>query len=159
MYSKNLTILFLIVSITAFAQSKKDIRKNNVKTLTETITNYENGKETTLNDVFRRFDKNGEVIEEINYDKNGKMKSKTITKYKDEDKTEETIFDANGKQLSREVYKYNVDGEKVEELHYDAKNELESRSLYTLKRGLKLERKTYDEKGKLIQVKKYNYGL
>ncbi len=140
-----------------FAQSKKDIRKNSVKTLTETVTIFENGKETTITDSFKKFDKNGETIEEINYDKNGKIKSKTIAKYKDEDKIEETIFDGNGKQVSREVYKYDVDSEKIEEWHYDSSNQLSSKSFYVNKRGLKIERKTYDTKGKLIQVKKYGY--
>ena len=51
------------------AQSKKDIRKNGVKGMTEVIVEYENGKEVSHNDVSKKFDKEGEVILEVNYDK------------------------------------------------------------------------------------------
>jgi uncharacterized protein YkuJ len=142
-----------------FAQSKKDIRKNNIKGITEIITEYDGGKEVTHNDVSRKFDKEGEVIQEINYDKNGVLKEKTLTKNnKDGDKIEETIFDANGKQSKRFAYKYDGFGQKIEEIEYDAKNILFTKSVYSNNaKGLKTERKTYDAKGKLIQVKKYIY--
>lgn len=143
----------------SFAQGKKIIRKNNVKGITEVITDYENGKESTHNDVVKKFDKNGETIQEINYDKNGILKEKILTKNnKDGDKVEETTFDANNKQSSRSTFKYNSDGEKIEEAKYDAKNNLQSKSVYSInKNGLKTDKKTYDAKGKLIQTKKYIY--
>jgi hypothetical protein len=149
---------FTLFTGSGFAQSKKDIRKNNVKTLTETITTFENGKETTRNDLIQKFDKKGQVIEETRYDKSGKFKEKVVTKYNNlDDKTEEIIYDANGKQHSREIYKYDAEGDKSEEWHYDDRNELVSKSFYTTKKGLRIERKTYDMKGKLIQSKKYEY--
>lgn len=151
-------LLMLIVSSTIFAQSKKDIKKNKVKSLTETIISYENGKEIIHNDLIRKFDKNGQVIEETNFDKNGKIKTKTISKFNNlEDKVEETVLDGNNRQISREVYKYDAEDEKSEEWHYNEKNEFESKSVYVVKNGLKIERKTYDSKGKLIQLKKYIY--
>ena len=156
-----LTLLFacVLASFTvSFAQSKKYIKKHKIKSITETITTFENGKELTRNDQFSRYDKDGQIIEQIDYDKNGKVKTKTITKYNNlEDKTEETVFDGNNKQVLREIYKYDADGVKSEEWHYDEKDELVSKSLYTVKNGLKTERKMYDTKGKLIQTKKYAY--
>ncbi len=155
--------IFLFIHFTLFisnalAQSKKAIRKNNVTTLTETITTFDNGKETTRNDLIQKFDKKGQVLEETSYDKMGKFKQKTVAKYNNlDDKTEEITFDANNKQLSKEVYKYDAEGDKSEEWHYDGNNELVSKSFYVNKKGLKTERKTYDTKGKLIQVKKYSY--
>lgn len=142
-----------------FAQSKKDIRKNSIKGITEVVTEYENGKESTHNDVSKKFDKEGEVIQEINYDKNGALKEKVLTKNnKDGDKIEEVIYDANGKQNKRFTYKYDSYGEKNEEIQYDAKNALLTKSVYIINaKGLKTEKKTYDAKGKLIQVKKYIY--
>ena len=156
-----LTLLFacFMASLNlSFAQSKKNIKKYKIKSITETVTTFEGGKELTRNDQFTRYDKNGQIIEQIDYDKNGKIKTKTITKYNNlEDKNEETIFDGNNKQVLREVYKYDADGEKSEEWHYDDKDELVSKSIYTVKNGLKIERKMYDTKGKLIQTKKYAY--
>lgn len=152
-------LLFFLFPFLVFSQSKKDVRKNNIKSVTEVITEYENGKESTHNDVSKKFDKNGAVIQEINYDKNGVLKEKILTKNnKEGDKIEEAYFDANGKQFERFTYKYNDSGEKTEEIKYDAKNVLISKSVYTInKNGLKTEKKTYDTKGKLIQVKKYMY--
>lgn len=157
-----LSLIFVLLFIStkiSFAQSKKDIRKNGVKGMTEVIVEYENGKEVSHNDVSKKFDKEGEIILEVNYDKNGALKDKTATKFnRDGDKIEETIFDATGKQANRFVYKYNADGEKSEEIKYDSKNTLVSRSVYVINgKGLKTERKTYDVKGKLIQTKKYIY--
>ena len=84
------------------AQSKKDIRKNGVKGITEVVVEYENGKEVSHNDVSKKFDKEGEVILEVNYDKNGALKDKTATKFnRDGDKIEEATFDATGKQINR----------------------------------------------------------
>lgn len=152
-------VLMCCLMLEGFAQGKKTIRKNNIKGMTEVITDYENGRENTHNDVAKKFDKEGETIQEINYDKNGVLKEKILTKNnKEGDKIEEIIFDANGKQSSRFTYKYNSDGEKIEEVKYDAKNSLQSKSVYGInKNGLKTEKKTYDSKGKLIQTKKYVY--
>ncbi len=153
------TVIFLLFCLRSFAQSKKELRKNNVKGITEIITEYENGKESTHNDVSKKFDKEGETIQEINYDKNGVLKEKILTKNnKDGDKLEETIFDGNGKQSKRFTYKYDGFGQKIEEIEYDAKNTLLTKSVYVNNaKGLKSERKMYDAKGKLIQIKKYIY--
>ena len=153
------TMLFLSGIFSCFAQSKKAIRKNNIKGITEVVTEYEAGKESTHNDVAKKFDRDGEVIQEINYDKNGILKEKILTKNnKDGDKIEETFFGADGKQSRRFAYKYDSFGEKIEEIQYDAKNELFTKSVYVNNnKGLKAEKKTYDAKGKLIQVKKYIY--
>lgn len=154
-----LMIVLPLLGIESFAQSKKDIRKNNIKGLTEVVTEYENGKEITHNDVAKKFDKQGEVIQEVNYDRNGALKEKIVTKNnKDGDKIEEIFYDANGKQSKRFTYKYDSFGEKTEEIQYDAKNVLLTKSVYSNNnKGLKAERKTYDAKGKLIQLKKYVY--
>ena len=73
-------IVLPFIGMESFAQSKKEIRKNNIKGVSEVITEYENGKESTHNDVSKKFDKEGEVIQEINYDKNGVLKEKILTK-------------------------------------------------------------------------------
>ena len=152
-------VVLPFLGLQSFAQSKKDIRKNNIKGITEVVIEYENGKETTHNDVAKRFDKEGEVIQEINYDKNGVLKEKIVTKNnRDGDKIEEVFYDATGKQSKRFTYKYDSFGEKTEEIQYDAKNILLTKSIYSNNnKGLKAERKTYDAKGKLIQIKKYVY--
>ena len=154
-----ITVVFWCLGGFCVAQSKKDIRKNGVKSLTEMIINYHDGKESTHQDSYQKFNKNGDTVDETEFDKTGKIKKRVVTKYNSlNDKTEETTFDEKGKQVEKLTYKYNSDGEKTEEWLYNDKNELVEKSVYSFnKKGLKTDRKTYDMKGKLIQLKKYIY--
>ncbi|MDI9857620.1 hypothetical protein [Flectobacillus roseus] len=156
-----IAILLLATSYLSYGQSKKEVKKNKIKTVTEQITESIGGKEVTRNDGYKKFNKQGEVIEEAEYDKSGKLKRKVLSKYNEfDDKIEEVIVDGNNHQIEREVYKYDSFKEKSEVLHYNEHNELDCRSVYSINgNGLKTEKKTYDAKGKLIQVKKYTYGF
>ncbi|MEA5260468.1 hypothetical protein VB264_21910 [Arcicella aquatica] len=155
-----ITILCLILSAQLFGQSKKDLKKYRVKNITEIIVDVSGGKETKRTDVQKKLDDNGNVIEEINFDKKGNIQTKTLNKYNSEkDKVEEIVQDANGKQISREVYKYDINGEKKEEWKYNELNTLEAKQIYTIdSKGFRTERKTIDAQGKTIQIKKYIYG-
>jgi predicted membrane protein len=62
-------ILFSFIYL--FAQNKKEVKKNKIKTVT--VTETAAGK--TLNDEKTVFDKNGEVIEETSYTKEGAIKN------------------------------------------------------------------------------------
>lgn len=156
------SFLFLLLSLTAgmgYAQSKKDIKQYDILDLTETITDYVDGKELTRTDAYKKFDKHGNVLEEVNYDKTGRFKEKVVRRFnRFDDKTEEITYDAANRQLRRETYQYNELGEKIGEQEFDGKNALVSKSVFTNdRRGLKTEKKTYDSRGNLIQVKKYKY--
>ena len=155
----NKLIIFLLFSVSVFAQGKKDIRKNGVKTLSEMVINYQDGNEITHQDSYQKFDKNGNIVDETEFDKAGKIKKRIVTKYDNlGDKLEETTLGENGKQIERLAYKYNSDSEKTEEWLYNDKNELTQKSIYTFNnKGLRTEKKTYDAKGQLIQLKKYIY--
>ncbi|MET3125755.1 hypothetical protein ABID42_000857 [Arcicella rosea] len=156
------TMAFLCIffSFQLLGQNKKDLKKYRVKSITEIITDFNGGKETKRYDVQKKLDDNGNVIEEVNFDKKGNIQNKIFSKYNSEkDKVEEILQDANSKQLSREVYKYDVNGEKKEEWKYNDLNVLESKYIYTIDgKGFRTERKTLDAQGKTIQIKKYIYG-
>ncbi|MFN8355939.1 MAG: hypothetical protein U0Y10_15905 [Spirosomataceae bacterium] len=154
-------ILWLLVAypVVSLAQSKKEVKKFDITSTTETVTETIDGKEVTHNDLIKKFDKHGNEIEEINYDKVGKLKERFVRKFdKNDNKIEEVTFDGNNHQTKKEIYKYDELGEKSEEYEYDAKNVLVSKSVFVLdRRGLKSEKRTYDAKGKLIQIKRYRY--
>lgn len=152
-------ILFVAITGLGFAQSKKEIKKYDIVAVTETITEIVDGKEVTRNDSYKKFDKDGNVLEEVNYDKTGKLKERIVRIYdRFDNKTQEITFDATNRQAKRETYKYNELGEKTEEVEYNDKNVLMTRSIFvTDRRGLKTEKKVYDGKGKLVQTKKYRY--
>ena len=90
--------VFFIYILSVNAQSKKELKKNKVKSYRQVHTSVENGKEVTVDALFHRFDGNGNLVEEINYDKDGKVKSHFIAVYnKNGDKTEEQVFSDDGK--------------------------------------------------------------
>ena len=155
----HLTILLLLIACLGFAQSKKEIKKYDIIAVTETITEVVDGKEITRNDSYKKFDKDGNVLEEVKYDKYGKLEERIVRIFERFDnKTKEITFDATNRQTKRETYKYDETGEKTEEIEYNSKNSLVTRSVFvTDRRGLKSEKKVYDSKGKLIQTKKYRY--
>lgn len=157
----NFSFLLLFVSLilggnlAVQAQSKKDIKNNKVKSITEVIVKGDK----TYNDTFQSFNKNGNVLEEIKYDNSGKIKERVTYKYnKSNKKSEQITFDASGNQKGKETYKYNADEEKNEESIYDGNNKLISRSVYTYNaKGLKKQKKTFDAQGTLVQTKTYQY--
>ncbi len=154
-------ILFILLSallvLPAYGQGKKTVKRNKIKTVTETRT--EDSK--TLTEEKTYFDREGREIERHTYNKDGELK--TIHKYKykynsNDDVVEETELDAQGNQKEKRVVKYNNLGDKIEELWYDEKNQLKKRQLTTYDaRGLKTERKTYDAQGNLKSIKKFVY--
>lgn len=153
-------IIICFASSTCLAQSRKEAKKNHLKSVTEIVSDFSSGKEVKHYDVQKKFDKNGNVTEEVNYDKKGIAESKTLTKYNSEDdKIEEFVYDPSGKLQSKTLFKYDFNGEKVEEQVFSDKNVLVSRVVYINNaQGLRLERKTFDAQGKLIQIKRYVYG-
>src|SRR4051812_10249730 len=109
--------LVLLLSVTiATAQSKKDLKKNKVRSFRESHTTVENGKEQTIDIQYQKMDDNGNVIEEIDYDKDGKEKSHVTAVYdKNGDKSEEQTLADDGKLKKRKVFKYNAKGDRISE--------------------------------------------
>src|SRR3954471_308650 len=104
-------LLFAAAILLAFhanAQSKKEIKKNKVKMLKESHTSVENGKESTFDVSMEKYDDNGNVIEEVDYDKEGKIKSHNTSTYdKNGDKIEEQVLTEDGKLKKKKTFKYN----------------------------------------------------
>jgi hypothetical protein len=147
--------VFILMSASAFSQKKKELKKYGVKAII--VTEAHGAK--TVNDSKTIYDANGEVIEEVNYDKDGNIKS-TI-KYKnnkDGDVIEESEYDEKNNLKEKKQYKYNGLGEKIEELLLDKDNKVVKKSVYSYdSKGFKTEKKTYDAGNNLISTKKYTY--
>lgn len=152
-----LTSLFFLTS--GYCQSKKDIRNAKVATETTTTTITDNGKEITYKDSYTVFDKNGNVNEQTEYNKDGTIKRKESNKYNaSNDKIEEKIFDAKDKSTKKTTFTYDVNKNKTGETEYDENGTVIRQVIYSYNnKGLKTEKKTYDGKKKLISTKKYTY--
>ena len=98
--TKRSSLFIMTLLISCFfcqAQKKKDIKKAGIKTITTTETQGTK----SFNDSKVTYDAGGNIIEEINYDKEGNLKS-------------------------TKKFKYNKDGDPIEETEYDEKSETEN---------------------------------
>jgi uncharacterized protein YjhX (UPF0386 family) len=148
-------VLFLIIPVFSFSQSKAILAKNKVKGVTE--TEVKNGISISESKEF--YDANGELIEEHKFDKVGKVKSiHKFTRNKVGDIIEELTYDSKSKLKEKRVVKHNDAGQKLEESFFDGKNALTKVAKYFYDtKGLKVEKKTFDAKGNLKKVNKYSY--
>ncbi len=154
--SSFLIIVLLISCLFCQAQKKKDIRKAGIKTITTTETQGTK----SFNDSKVTYDANGNMTEEINYDKEGNLKSIKKFKYnKDGHLIEETEYDEKKDLKEVRLTKYNSLGEKTEEQYLDKDKKQFKKYIYTFSaKGFKTERKHYDANNTLISTKKYAYG-
>lgn len=165
--------LFLFASLlfcTTFlsAQSKKQIKELKIKSATETVTIYKDGKETiTYKSDYSIFDKDGNTTTEIEYNQDGSIKRKQVTKFIGKDKSEEITEHPNDptggdndppKKYKKTTWKYNSGGDKTEELECDAAGNITKKTTYAYdSKGNKAFEMEYDGAGKLIQKTAYAY--
>jgi len=148
-------IFFMLLAVTTFAQKKKTIKKYNIRSVV--ITETEGSR--TMNDNKSFFNANGELVEEVNYNKEGKFKSDVKYKYNhDGDVTEENEYDEAGTLVEKRAIKYDALGEKAEELVTDKNGKQIKRITYAYNsKGLKTEKKTFNAGNALVSTKKIVY--
>lgn len=77
---------------------------------------------------------------------------------KNDNRIEELEYDGNGKLITKTQYSYNGNGDKILEVVYDASAKLTKKFVYIYNaKGLKVEKKEYDGANTLLLVKKYQY--
>ena len=179
----------IFISFSVFAQSKKekkDIKLYKIKSVTETVTEYENGKESVRKDSYIVYDKNANILQNEEYKRDGTLKHKEVNKYdSQENRLEQTLYEAPKPEKNvKYVCKYDMDDNKVEELQYDPTGKLVSKTQYSYSpkgnrtvevsfdpagklikkvvyaydtKGLKVEKKEFNNENKLILLRKYEY--
>lgn len=121
--------LLLLTGTFIYGQSDKTIKSLGIVTK-ETVRHTDTKNSYT--ESVEKFDENGNLIEEIEYSQDKTIKKHRQWTYNENnDKTSELELDANGKIISKIIYEY--DGK------------------------LKISKKEYNEKGKLISWKSYSY--
>ncbi|GAB4132556.1 MAG: hypothetical protein Fur0041_03960 [Bacteroidia bacterium] len=163
-----LSLSFLLLQVFAFAQSKKEVKQFKIKAVTETLTTYENGKQTaSYKSAYRVFDKEGNVTEDTEYNKDGSIRKRELSKYAGKEKIEE-IQENNGtddnnddgpaKKYKKTTWKYNSSGDKTEETIFDEKGYILRKTVFTYNaKGDKLSETTYDTGGRMIKKVTYTY--
>ena len=154
-----ITCLLVFMSSITFAQKKKTLKEYDIKSITETITNIENGKSYTTKESSITLYKNGNPIIEIKYNKDGSIKKKTITKYDEKkNRIEEIDYDGAGKIVSKQTYIYNSKGDRSIDMEYDANNVLVKKEVYSYdNKGFKTEKKVYNGNTILLKTHKYTF--
>ncbi len=154
-------------SISTFGQSKKekkDIKANKIKSVTENVTEFENGKEVTRKDSYTSYDKDANILLNEEFKKDGTLKHKEAYVYDSKgNKLEVTFFDAADAQPKAEknyklVSKYDIDNNKTEELEYSAQGKQISKTQYSYNtKGYKVLEVIFDTAGKLTKKTVYTY--
>jgi len=133
------TIVWIVSAfiITAVAgsvngQSAKTIKEKKIASVTVYEYFVEEGMDEPVVESFEKYDENGNL-------------------------TEIKELNSKGDVKRWETYSYNEDGKVVEEVFLDSKGRVESteKSIYT--DGLRVEKQYYNNKGKLVKRKVYEY--
>lgn len=117
---------------------RKETTKYSGKNKTEEVVDTRGDTEPNTPKTYKKstykYDKDGDKIEEVDYDVNGAVIKKTTFAYnKNKDKLFEIVYDASGKLIKKTAFGYD-------------------------KKGLKISKTTYGPGDVLIKMVKYTYG-
>ncbi len=165
---KYIFCLFIIYVIgdSCFAQSKKTVLKNKIKSVIENVTLYENGKEVTYKESYILYNKEGQVLTETKYNKDGSIKKQETFQYATgRNMTEKIIYhqadedQKKGIENKRTTFKYNLDNDKTEEVEYDSNSKVIQKVIYAYNnKGEKNSETSYDGEGKMKKKVNYTYN-
>lgn len=153
------TILFLSFTTFISAQSKKELKDAGVISRTENTSKLEKKALINYKESVEKYDENGNKIETIEYKSDGDIKNYDQFEYNDKGKlSKETHLDPLSKKPKETIeYTYNEDEKLIKEVYYNKKNEINKTVEYTYENKLKVEKKTTNGSGKVIETKKYTY--
>jgi hypothetical protein len=113
-------------SISLQAQSKVP-----VKSQTEYALETKGGKETEIKRHYQAFDQHGNLVDEIDYDSEGRLKEETKYEYNQKnEKVKETHFADDGKIDEISSYEYDVKGNRISKMVTDVNGKLKSKKKY-----------------------------
>jgi hypothetical protein len=155
-----IVIILLIAGFTAPCQSKKERKKNKIKSTTEWETAVTDGKSTTYRVSYEEFDKDGRTITKIEYSPDGSVTFKSTAKYDSfGNKTAETEFDPGKKKNLMWTYRYNAMKDKTEESEYNADGTLRKKTVFALDaNGNRISETETDPSGKILKKSTYTYN-
>ena len=155
-------LLLCFISTSAFSQSKKDIKKLKIKSITETVTVYENEKSISYKLSFVSYTKNAKITEMTDYNRDGSIRRKETATFDEQgNKIEELIYGSlesvvvtNRKTIS----KYNTDNNKTEDMEYDGKGKFIRSQKFTYDNYNNKKTETvFDAAGKINKKVTYRY--
>jgi hypothetical protein len=119
-----LTSLLVLIYISAYSQKPKEIKEMNLKTKTTWVTEKKGKKELNYKALELRYDKDGNLIQEIVFNPKGDITKNISYQYENERKVRELRHDPEGKIILRIEYVYSRSKSLSEIQYYNEKNEL-----------------------------------
>ena len=150
----------LLMMISSQGQTKKEVKKNKIKSTTDWEIVYENGKANTYKSSYEEFDRNGHTTLKMEYGPAGEVLTKVTAKYDSyQNKIEETEFDASKKKNIRRTSKYNAFKDKTEELEYNSSGLLIKKTVFTYNTdGDKVTETIMDASGTVLKKITFTYN-
>ncbi|MCX6249967.1 MAG: hypothetical protein NTX61_04360 [Bacteroidetes bacterium] len=150
----------LIMVLSTSGQSKKERKKDKIKSTTEFETTFINGVSTTYKSSFEEYEKSGKVLTKIEFSPEGSILTKETAKYDQSgNKTEETQYDAAKKKNVKKTYKYNAFKDKTEEVEYGLSGTVVKKIVFSYNAdGIKTTEVVTDAAGNVIKKMVYTYN-
>lgn len=102
-----------------------------IKSVTEVVIETKNGKESERKKSFQSFDEQGNVLEEIEFEDDGKIKSHATYEYNEQGlKVRETVFLPDGKVETVTNYVYDHEGNRLSKTVLDKNGVVKSKKIY-----------------------------
>jgi hypothetical protein len=129
---KKLLILFIFCMpyMFTFSQKPKEARDLNLKTKTMWVTEKKGKKEFNYKASELRFDKDGTLIQEIEYNPKGDIIKNFSYQYENNKKIREIHLDKEGKIVTRIEYVYSKNNILSEVRYFNANNELQRKEQF-----------------------------
>jgi hypothetical protein len=155
-----IVLLCLLIGLTAPCQSKKERRKNKVRSTTEWETSSAEGKSSSYKTGYEEFDKAGRSTLKIEYAPDGTVTYKSTAVFDTYgNKTEESEFDAAKKKNFRLTCKYNALKDKTEEVEYEGTGTIRKKTAFTYDaNGNKISETETDAAGMLLKKTVFTYN-
>lgn len=155
-----LLLLGLLIGFSAPCQSKKERKKNKIRSTTEWETSVTDGKTNTYKCNYEEFDKAGRPVLKIDYAPDGTVLVKKTAVFDSYgNMTAETEFDAEKKKNLMWTYRYNALKDKTEETEYNSAAQILRKTVYTYDaNGNRLTETETDAAGTLLKKTVYTYN-
>lgn len=129
---KKLLILFIFSLLCGytFAQKPKEARDLNLKTKTMWVTEKKGKKEFNYKASELRFDKDGTLIQEIEFNSKGDITKNISYQYENNRKVRELHLDKDGKIITRIEYVYSKNNILSEVRYFNSNNDLQKKEQF-----------------------------
>ena len=128
----NLSTALMLLTLILSSQKISAQTKAPIKTETEFSIETKGGKEIQIKRHFKAYDEQGNLVDEIDYDSEGKFHEQMKNEYNEKkQKIKETHFIAEGKIDEVSTYEYDSNGNRISKTVVDENGKLISRKKWT----------------------------